>query len=269
MTACLLISLLVTLSLPARAVMGQSALHDTSGDVVADVVAAVCDAKVVFLGEEPSHGGGQAIRVKSEIARGLIRKCGFTHMAFESQIYDFVDLQERYDRGIATREALYDAIGGLWSTTAEIDSLVEFLHERARDKQLAVSGFDANVNGATALYSRTELPMRLSRSLPASRQELCSATIGRLTGWKFDAANPKDAAFDERILGCARDVEASSSTAINEDSVCARAQLSGLSRVLAVRVEKPARPGNVRESRMDHQQAVTWREDCGLDRYEP
>jgi erythromycin esterase-like protein len=157
------------------------------------------------------------MRVKSDIARRLIQTCGFTHVAFESQIYDFVDLQERYDQGIATREALYDAIGGLWSTTAEIDSLVELLHERALDKQIAVSGFDANVGGATGLYSQTELAMRLTRGLPASRQGFCSETIGRLTGWKFDAANLKDATFDELILGCARDAEASSATAINRD----------------------------------------------------
>ena len=217
MKARRLISLLVPF-LAAGTATGQPAARDGYGDTVADVIADTCDAKVVFLGEEPSHGGGQAIRVKSDLARGLIEKCGFTHMAFESQIYDFVDLQEKYDRGIAPLEGLYDAIGGIWSTTAEIDSLVEFLHERARFNRIEVSGFDPNVGGATGLHSRTELAMRLSRSLPASRRAVCFETIQRLTGWQFDAAHPKDAEFDERVLGCARDVETSSSGAVNSDA---------------------------------------------------
>lgn len=206
------------LFLPGCAPVGDASSSHGSDDAIAGLVEDVCDAQIVFLGEEPSHGGGQAVRVKSAVVRGLIQSCGFDHLAFESQIYDFVDLQEKYADGTASREALYDAIGGLWSRAAEIDPLVELLHESARADRITVSGFDINVIGATAHYSQTQLAERLSRGLPPDRQKLCSDTIGRLTGWKFDGAHPKDAAFDETVLGCARDIEAASIAATGIDS---------------------------------------------------
>jgi erythromycin esterase-like protein len=139
-------------------------------------------------------------------------------VAFESQIYDFIDLQERYADGRATPEALYDAIGGLWSRAAEIDQLVALLHDRAKSRRLTVSGFDINVNGATALYSRTQLARRLAAALPPDRQGGCFGTIDRLTGWRFDRTNPKNEAFDAAALACAKDIEARSLETSGKDS---------------------------------------------------
>ena len=94
---------------------GQQSIAAAGSAVLADVVADVCDAEIVFLGETGNHGGGRTFQVKAEVIQRLIQDCGFTHVAFESQIYDFIDLQERYLAGTATREALYDAIGKFWS----------------------------------------------------------------------------------------------------------------------------------------------------------
>jgi erythromycin esterase-like protein len=220
---------LVTLRLPlagafvSLAVSGcatsQGALEAAGNKALADATAAACDASIVFLGEEASHGGGRAIRIKTEIARELVQRCGFTHVAFESQIYDFIDLQERYAIGNASREALYDAIGGLWSRAAEIDPLVDLLHEKAVARQLTISGFDGQIGSATAYYTQTALAQRLSAILPTARQELCSAAISRLAGWKFDGANPKNRDFDELLLGCANEIEAIASNNADSDPV--------------------------------------------------
>jgi erythromycin esterase-like protein len=182
-------------------------------------VEAMCGAQVVFLGEEPSHGGGRTTQVKTDIVRDLVNACGFTHVAFESQIYDFIDLQERYAAGTATNEALYDAIGGLWSRNAEIDPLVDLLHEGALSGRLTISGFDINFVGATAYYSQTSFAERLGSVLPAARQEACIEAITRLAGWKFDREHPKNNAFDTAVLECAKEVEAIASVAVDRDPV--------------------------------------------------
>lgn len=174
---------------------------------LARLVADTCVAQIVILGEEEHHGSGRAIQVKTAIVRELVQRCGFTHVAFESQIYDFVDLQERYAAGTATREHLYDAIGGLWSMTSQMDPLVELLHRKALTGQLQISGIDVQTGGAMGYYTQARLPARLSEVLPEARRQLCYATIGRLTGWTFEKAHPKDRHFDESVLGCAKEIE--------------------------------------------------------------
>jgi erythromycin esterase-like protein len=188
--------------------VGQDSIPAAGSGVLAEVVTDICDAEIVFLGEDASHGGGRTFKVKAEIIQKLIRECGFTHVAFESQFYDFIDLQERYVAGTATREALYDAIGGFWSRAAEIDPLVELLHEMALAGRLTVSGFDGQTAGAMSYYAPTQLPERLSRSLPESRQEYCSSVIRGARGRLLDQTNPRDAALNEAILGCALEIEA-------------------------------------------------------------
>jgi erythromycin esterase-like protein len=208
---------------------GQDSIPAVESAVLADVVADICDAEIVFLGEDGSHGGGRTFQVKAEIVRGLIQNCGFTHVAFESQIYDFIDLQERYVAGTATREALYDAIGRFWSRAAEIDPLVDLLHEMALTGLLTISGFDGQMGDAMSYYTPTQLAQRLSRNLSETHQEYCSPLIHRLAGSRFSQANPKDAAFDEAVLGCAREIEALAVVHADRDPVNHRLARSFLS----------------------------------------
>jgi erythromycin esterase-like protein len=215
----LLACVVVGSSLLGCASMYQKPAPAVGSGALADVIADTCDAQIVFLGEEASHGVGKTFQVKTEIVRGLIQSCGFTHVAFEGQIYDFIDLQERYVAGTATREALYDAMGGLWSRAAEIDPLVKLLHEKALSGRLTISGFDGQVGSAMGYYTQTRLAQRLSRSLPTARQESCSAAIDRLAGWKFDPTHPKNEEFDEAVLGCAREIETVASGHADQDSV--------------------------------------------------
>jgi erythromycin esterase-like protein len=209
--------------------VGQDSIPAVGSAVLAEVVTDICDAEIVFLGEDASHGGGRTFQVKAEIIQKLIRECGFTHVAFESQFYDFIDLQERYVAGTATREALYDAIGRFWSRAAEIDPLVELLHEMALAGRLTISGFDGQMGDAMSYYTPTHLAQRLSRSLPESRQEYCSSVIRRVRGRQLDHANPRDAVFNEAVLGCAREIEALARERADRDPVDHRLARSFLS----------------------------------------
>jgi erythromycin esterase-like protein len=131
--------------------------------------------------------------------------------------------------GTATREALYDAIGKFWSRAAEIDPLVELLHDMALTGHLTISGFDGQMGDAMSYYTPTHLARRLTGTLPESRQEYCYAVIHRLAGWRFTQTNPKDAAFDGAVLGCAREIEALARVQADRDSVNHRLARSFLS----------------------------------------
>ena len=86
---------------------------------------------MVLLGEDSSHGSGATLEAKVAIVERLIEECHFSAVFFESQAYDFLDLELALAARTATPEQLADAIGGLWSTTREIDPLVSFLYQAA------------------------------------------------------------------------------------------------------------------------------------------
>lgn len=182
---------------------------DAPADALTAAVDHACGAQVVFLGEEPSHGGGRTLEVKADLVTELMQRCGFTHVAFEGQIYDFIDLEEKHAAGAATREALYDAIGGLWSRAAQIDPLVNLLHSLAAAGGIRLSGFDINANGATSFHAQNHLAARLVQPLPEAARKRCGEVLARLLAWKFTPEHPKDAAFDAAALECARDAERS------------------------------------------------------------
>lgn len=175
---------------------------------VAAAINDLCDAQVVFLGEEGHHGGGQSIATKADLIAGLIRQCGFTHVALEAQIYDVLDLEKRYAAGTATPEALYDALGSLGFMAAQANPLLALLHEKASAGQVRLSGFDPNIGNITAYYAQNQLAQDLSRDLPAKRRDFCTNTIETLTQWKFDDAHPNDEAFTKAIHDCAIEIEA-------------------------------------------------------------
>lgn len=164
-----------------------------------------CTARLVFLGEEGSHAGGASTDARVQIVQALVERCGFRHVAFESQLYDFEDLKRQYAAGRATKAALYDAIGGLWSASSEIDPLVDVLHRRAQKGDVVVSGIDSQVGGSTQLFSQRELGATLTRRLPGDAQHQCRATIDRLTQWTFDAAHPFDDDYRSSLQHCVDD----------------------------------------------------------------
>jgi erythromycin esterase-like protein len=169
-------------------------------------VALSCGATTVLLGEA-SHGTASAIDLKAALVKELVTRCGFTHVVFESQLYDFEALKGKYATSSASMGDLLNAIGGLWATARELDDLALFLHGRALAHELTLSGIDGQVGGAMNLYSQTALAADLTASLPPERRTHCAAEIQRLNQWRFDASHPNDERFKAGLSDCLRDAD--------------------------------------------------------------
>ena len=94
----MLVSSAVSASAPRRV--------STSGGEVQRVTNDLCDSKLVFLGEDGGHGGGNATLVRADLIVKLIQQCNFQHVVFESSIYDFEDLKVRYKAKTAVKNPL-------------------------------------------------------------------------------------------------------------------------------------------------------------------
>ena len=124
---------------------------DTGSSVQLDsLVRDVCGKTVVMLGEEPHHGGGHTLEIKSELAQRLIARCGFNAIYFESGVYEFVDLDRRLAAGTSAPEQVADAIGGLWSVSRAIDPLVGYLYAQASAGRIRLAGLDPQLVSATS-----------------------------------------------------------------------------------------------------------------------
>lgn len=166
-----------------------------------------CAKEFVFLGEGAQHDGGGTLRVKIDLVRRLIDHCGFNTVMFESQVYDFYDLDRRYRSQRATSEHLYDAIGALWSTSEELDQLVPYLHSKAMSGQVTLRGLDPQMGGATQFFTQRRLPEELARVLPEERHLECQEEIYRHTNWLYDSESSYDQAAKGRLLACAREIQ--------------------------------------------------------------
>lgn len=196
------VALLTLLS--TRVVRAEEPRQAPSAAARAEVQRAValsCGATTVLLGEA-SHGTATAIDLKATLVQELVARCGFTHIVFESQLYDFEALKRKYATSSATMGDLLNAIGGLWATSKELDGLAQFLHDRALTHRLTLSGIDGQVGGSMNLYSQTGLAADLTTSLPPGRREECSTEIQRLNQWRFDASHPYDERFKAMLSVC-------------------------------------------------------------------
>ena len=164
---------------------------------------AICEAKIVFLGEA-SHGGGEAILEKARLARQLIDSCGFNKVAFESQMYDF----QAFKHSKLSIDDLRNAVGGIWSIYEETDDFFEFLVKRANAKQVSLVGIDGQLGSSTSRYAQGYLGHDLAKNLPLQRATYCSTMIGRLTNWSFDETNPYDDRFTDNLRDCLVDSRA-------------------------------------------------------------
>src|SRR5690242_17992695 len=79
----------------------------------------VCNKRVVMLGEDGHHAGGGTLVVKTTLVSRLIDECGYTVVAFEANLAEFVDLSRALAVGKASPAHVADAIGGLWSVAGE------------------------------------------------------------------------------------------------------------------------------------------------------
>lgn len=171
------------------------------------LVGDLCGKEVVFLGEGAEHDGDATLAVKVAVVRDLIDHCGFNTLMFESQVYDFYDLGRLYRSKQATPEHLYDAIGGLWSTSGEIDNLVPYLHSKATTGQVTLWGLDPQMGGATQLFTQQRLARELASVLSEERKTACAEEIHRHTSWQYGPDSPYDEAAKARLLACAREIQ--------------------------------------------------------------
>jgi erythromycin esterase-like protein len=208
-THCLALVCLVALSIfaPLRA---QSAFSTADQAQLDQLVGDLCQKQVVFLGEDNNHGAARTVDVKTQLLNSLVDRCGFSAVFFESGLYDFVDLEQRVKLRTVTPAQIADAIGSVWSATAEGDVLVASLHQRVRSKGLRLLGLDLQTGSASSFYQQTRFAKELTAKLSNALRADCTARIARHLVWGYDEkVFPYDAAAIAQLNLCATDAIAS------------------------------------------------------------
>ena len=166
------------------------------------VAEAVCDKKIVVLGELPSHGESQGFQAKARIVERLVKQCGFDAVLFEAPIYDFLGLEEAVAENRAVLAQLNGAIGGFW-VTRDLSAWRVWLFDQATDAQLLLGGLDDQVS-ATSDYARATLPDLVARSVPARSASECRQAVERNLNWRYGAEQQFDEAERISLQRCAR-----------------------------------------------------------------
>lgn len=168
----------------------------------------VCRKEIVLLGEDASHGGGRTFEVKTEIVKRLVSRCGFDAVAFESQLYDMLDVERAVAERTATPTQLAGAIGALWARAEESKPLIDFLYRETMAGRVRVAGIDPQVGGVMGEYSKLRLGGALTGPLADDRRDACRREIDTHNGWRYDDMHPFDDAAKQRLRGCIDDVRA-------------------------------------------------------------
>ena len=206
LSACLLAALLLQ---PFPCIAGVSAPDPFGRAESAEIdrlVRDVCRKDVVMLGEDASHGGARTFEVKIEIMKRLVSRCGFGGVLFESQLYDLLDVEHAVRDRSATPQQLAGAIGALWSRADTSKPLIDYLYRETTAGRLRIGGIDPQVGGVMGTYSKTRLGNVLAAPLDDARRAACTSTLDTHNGWRYDEAQPFDAAARLQLRACIDDI---------------------------------------------------------------
>lgn len=204
---------------PTSSLGVDSATDSLEEQAAARVAAAVCDKRIVLLGELPEHGHARGFGVKARIVEHLVARCGFRAVLFEAGSFDFFGLERaiaatrRAPRGPAGAAAgagrtdsldlaLARAIGGFW-WTRELAGWRRWLLHEALAGHVALGGLDDQPS-ATAAYARATLPGQVGAAVPPARAAECRDAVARYFGWGYTEALPYDSAERARLADCTR-----------------------------------------------------------------
>lgn len=169
---------------PTYSVSAQSSITPSERRLIRSA----CDHNVVMLGEN-SHGDGATIALKAKLVPELVRRCGFSAIAFESSFYDFAELahvtkaDQRYDRS-----KLLSAVGLLWARDAEFRPLTDWLSSQT-PQTVRLDGLDDQIGAAGAFYSLKQMPLELSAVIPARDQSACRESMTGYINFSIDRAS--------------------------------------------------------------------------------
>jgi|GEM_PF-1184850 len=173
-----------------------------------------CDKEVIFLGESGDHMGGMSITVRAALTKELIERCGFSAIAFESQIYDLLDFERRVQGAIAgkspapSQDMLRSSITWHLSGSAEFKPLLSYLYPLVLRQKVRIAGLDVQVGGFNQPFSQNNLGQELSGVLGKKRAVICEKEIRTQTSQLYDAQNPFDDASKSRLQVCSDEIQA-------------------------------------------------------------
>ncbi len=199
-----LIAVLVVASGHVRAADPDSiAVAADSQTEIDRLVHDVCGREVVLLGEDNYHGSGRTTEIESLLVRRLVSECGFNQILFESQFFEFPPLERAMADGHATQAQLADAVGGVWSRTEQVQSLLGWLFDAGVSGKVRIGGIDPRAGSATGRFAMHELGGLLAARLPRKHRTVCKQVLDRNHAWAYDESHPFDGTEKSRLEACA------------------------------------------------------------------
>ena len=174
-------------------------------------VHALCGETVALLGESPTHGFGNSLEYKVQVARRLINECHYSALFVESGLYDYVHIERSLRSGQGVSDSMISAaIGGLWANR-EVQDFVPFLTRKVKTGSLTLGGLDDQIGRGS--YASREMASDLVQPLQGDEQSRCLAVLKRHLLWQYTEDAPYSSLDKEKIVGCLNEIQTALSSA--------------------------------------------------------